>query len=338
MTVISKPFFFILFHIYCHIIIFALSKAYVMNSSHSRKKALIRTSWISTIGNAILSVSKITIGLISGSLAVVGDGIDSATDVVISIVMIFTARVTNRPPSQQYAYGYEKAESIATKILSFVIFYAGMQMLVTSVQHLFTVESKTMPGAIAIYVTLFSIVGKLGLSWYQYAQGRKINSSMLTANAINMRNDVIISAGVLIGLVFTFMLNLPILDTITGLLISLFIIRSSIKIFIESNIELMDGVKDISVYNKIFEAIETVPGAHNPHRVRSRQIGNMYMISLDIEADGNLTLSEAHAIAEQVEDSIKNAIGNVYDIIVHVEPKDTHHDAEPFGVDKDMII
>ncbi len=195
-----------------------------------------------------------------------------------------------------------------------------------------------MPGAIAIYVTLFSIVGKLGLSWYQYAQGRKINSSMLTANAINMRNDVIISAGVLIGLVFTFMLNLPILDTITGLLISLFIIRSSIKIFIESNIELMDGVKDISVYNKIFEAIETVPGAHNPHRVRSRQIGNMYMISLDIEADGNLTLSEAHAIAEQVEDSIKNAIGNVYDIIVHVEPKDTHHDAEPFGVDKDMII
>ena len=199
-----------------------------MNSSHLRKKALIRTSWISTIGNAILSVSKITIGLISGSLAVVGDGIDSATDVVISIVMIFTARVTNRPPSQQYAYGYEKAESIATKILSSVIFYAGMQMLVTSVHHLFTDGGKTMPGAIAIYVTLFSIIGKLGLSWYQYAQGRKINSSMLTANAINMRNDVIISAGVLIGLVFTFILNLPILDTITGLLISLFIITINV--------------------------------------------------------------------------------------------------------------
>lgn len=309
-----------------------------MNSSHSRKKTLIRTSWISTIGNAILSVSKITIGLISGSLAVVGDGIDSATDVVISIVMIFTARVTNRPPSQQYAYGYEKAESIATKILSFVIFYAGMQMLVTSIQNLFSDESKTMPGTLAIYVTIFSIIGKLSLSWYQYAQGKRINSSMLIANAINMRNDVIISAGVLTGLAFTFVLKLPILDTVTGLLISLFIIRSSIKIFFESNVELMDGVKDVSVYNKIFEAVDKVPGAHNPHRVRSRQIGNMYMISLDIEADGDLTLSEAHAIAEQVEDSIKSTIGNVYDIVVHVEPKDTHHHSEPFGIDKNMII
>ena len=65
----------------------------------SREQILIKTSWISTIGNAILSASKIIIGLFAGSLAVVGDGIDSATDVVISIVMIFTARLINRPPS-----------------------------------------------------------------------------------------------------------------------------------------------------------------------------------------------------------------------------------------------
>ena len=76
----------------------------------SREKILITTSWISTIGNAILSVSKIIIGLFAGSLAVVGDGIDSATDVVISIVMIFTARLINRPPSKKYVFGYEKAE------------------------------------------------------------------------------------------------------------------------------------------------------------------------------------------------------------------------------------
>lgn len=66
----------------------------------SREKILIRTSWVSTIGNAILSASKIIIGLFVGSLAVLGDGIDSATDVIISIVMIFTARIMNRPPSK----------------------------------------------------------------------------------------------------------------------------------------------------------------------------------------------------------------------------------------------
>lgn len=252
--------------------------------------------------------------------------------------MIFAAKVTNRPPSQKYVYGYEKAESIATKILSFVIFYAGVQMLVTSIGNIFSSEEKTMPGTLAIYVTLFSIIGKLGLALYQYRQGERIKSSMLKANAVNMRNDVIISCGVLLGLSFTFIFQLPILDIITGLFISIFIIRSAIKIFIDSNVELMDGVKDISVYGKIFEAVEKVPGAYNPHRVRSRQIGNMYMIALDIEADGNLSLREAHAIAEQVEDSIKDMISNVYDIVVHVEPKDTHHAVEPFGIDKNMIL
>ena len=102
----------------------------------SRENILIKTSWISTIGNAILSASKIFIGLWAGSLAVVGDGIDSATDVVISIVMIFTARLINRPPSKKYVFGYEKAEGIATKILSLVIFYAGMQMLISSIQSI----------------------------------------------------------------------------------------------------------------------------------------------------------------------------------------------------------
>ena len=314
----------------------------------SREKILITTSWISTIGNAILSVSKIIIGLFAGSLAVVGDGIDSATDVVISIVMIFTARLINRPPSKKYVFGYEKAEGIATKILSLVIFYAGVQMLLSSTKNIFSDEVKEIPSAIAIYVTIFSIIGKLLLASYQYKQGKKINSSMLTANAINMRNDVVISTSVLLGLIFTFIFKLPILDSITGLIISLFIIKSSISIFIDSNVELMDGVKDVNVelmdgvkdvnvYNKIFEAVEKVPGASNPHRVRSRMIGNLYMITLDIEVNPQITITQAHEIADAVEKSIINSVDNVYDILVHVEPAGKCQTGEKFGVDKDMV-
>lgn len=303
----------------------------------SRENILIKTSWISTIGNAILSASKIIIGLLAGSLAVVGDGIDSATDVIISIVMIFTARVISRPPSKKYVFGYDKAEGIATKILSLVVFYAGMQMLLSSIKSIFSDEVKEIPSAIAIYVTIFSIVGKLLLASYQYKQGKKIDSSMLTANAINMRNDVVISAGVLIGLLFTFIFKLPILDSITGLIISLFIIKSSIGIFIDSNVELMDGVKDVNVYNKIFEAVEKVPGASNPHRVRSRMIGNRYIITLDIEVNPQITITQAHEIAEAVEKSIESSVDNVYDILVHVEPAGECQSAEKFGVDKDMV-
>lgn len=298
---------------------------------------MIRTSWISTIGNAVLSVSKIIVGLLAGSLAVLGDGIDSATDVIISVVMIFTARIMSRPPSKKYVFGYEKAESIATKILSLVIFYAGVQMLLSSVESIFSDEVKEIPSAIAIYVTVFSIAGKLLLALYQYKQGKKINSSMLTANAINMRNDVIISSGVLLGLIFTFIFKLPILDSITGLIISLFIIKSSISIFMDSNVELMDGVKDVNIYNKIFEAVEKVPGAGNPHRVRSRMIGNLYNITLDIEVDPQMTLMQAHEIADAVEKSIENSIDNVYDILVHVEPAGKCQTDEKFGIDKGMV-
>lgn len=303
----------------------------------SNDKLLIRASWISTIGNAILSAAKIIIGFTAGSLAVLGDGIDSATDVAISIVMIFTARIMSRPPSKQYAFGYEKAEGIATKVLSIIIFYAGIQMLISSIRCLFSEETKVLPTSIAIYVTIFSIIGKLLLASYQYRQGKRINSSLLMANAVNMRNDVIISTGVLIGLVFTFVLKLPILDTITGLIISLFILRSSIKIFMDSSVELMDGVKDMNIYDTIFTAVQKVPGAGHPHRVRSRMIGNLYIITLDIEVDPDITVMQGHEIAEEVENSIKDSVKNVYDIIVHVEPAGRSQVGEKFGVDEEMM-
>ncbi|MDL2228025.1 cation diffusion facilitator family transporter [Bacteroidales bacterium OttesenSCG-928-K03] len=301
------------------------------------EKVLLRTSWVSTIGNFILSVAKLIIGFISGSMAVISDGIDSATDVVISIVMIITAKIMGRPPSKKFAYGYEKAESIATKVLSFVIFYAGIQMMITTIRGLFSAETKEMPSFIAIYVTIFSIVCKLALALYQYKKGKKINSSLLKANAINMSNDVIISLGVLVGLLFTFILDLPILDTITGLIISLFILRTAVKIFMDSNVELMDGVKDEGVYNKIFEAVEQVEGASNPHRVRSRQIGNLYMIDLDVEVDGSITVSQAHEIADEIENKIKQTVENIYDIVVHIEPKGQCRDNEKFGLDENMM-
>jgi len=307
-----------------------------MENMDRRHEAILRASWVSTIGNAVLSAFKITVGLMGGSLAVLGDGIDSATDVVISIVMIFTARIISRPPNRKFAYGYEKAEGIATKVLSMVIFYAGVQMLVSSLRIILSCEQREMLPTITIYVTLFSIAGKLALALYQFRVGRRVGSSLLTANAVNMRNDVLISVAVLVGLIFTFVFRMAILDAVTGLVVSGFILRSAVKIFMESNAELMDGVEDASVYNKIFDAVDRVPGASNPHRVRIRQIGNLYMIDLDIEADGTISLQEAHAIAEAVECSIREAV-DVYDIVVHVEPTGQDHANEPFGLDEKML-
>ena len=101
----------------------------------------------------------------------------------------------------------------------------------------------------------------------------------------------------------------------------------------DSNVELMDGVKDTSVYRKIFDAIDKVKGIRNPHRVRSRSIGGKYMITLDVEANGNMTLSQAHTLANQIEQNIRQSIPEVYDIVVHIEPFGTHPE-DVFGVEE----
>jgi cation diffusion facilitator family transporter len=301
----------------------------------NKNKILLRASCISVIGNAVLSSAKLVVGFVSGSLAVIGDGIDSATDVITSVVMVFTSRIVSRPPDIEHVYGHEKAESIATKILSLVIFYAGIQIFITSLQQIFSAETKEIPSLIAIYVSIFSIIGKLLLAYYQFYIAKKIDSIMLKANAKNMRNDVIISLGVLVGLFFTFVLNLPVLDAIMGVLISLFILKTAFHIFMDSNVELMDSVKDVSLYNKVFEAVDESEGAYRPHRVRIRMIGGMCIVSLDIEVEASIYVSEAHQIANSVESNIRRKIKNVYDIRIHIEPKGTIHHDEKFGVERE---
>ncbi|GHU68744.1 cation transporter [Bacteroidia bacterium] len=299
-----------------------------------RKKIMLLTSWVSVLGNAFLSLAKIIIGLISGSLAVLGDGLDSASDVVTSLIILITTPIISSPPNTKYAYGREKAENVASTILAFVIFFMGGQMVITSIGKIIHPEAVQMPSLLAIWVTLISIVGKLLLALYQFQQGKRVDSSMLKANAVNMRNDVIISTGVLIGLFFVFVLEMPLLDPIVALLIGLYIIYSAVGIFKDANIVLMDGVSDTSIYKEIIQAVERVPGANNPHRIRSHQIGNMYSIVLDIEVAGDLLLTEAHHIAQSVEDSIKQALDNIYDIVVHVEPLGNTHCEEKYGVNK----
>jgi len=297
-----------------------------------REKKISFASWISIFGNGILSILKIVIGLVTNSLAVVGDGIDSASDIVISIITLVTAKIISRPPDKKYAYGYEKADSIASKLLSFFVFFAGAQLLYTSVKKLISGETTEIPGIWAIYVTILSIIVKLLLAWYQKKIGKKTDSSMLISNAKNMQNDVVISVAVLLGLLFTVYLNLPVLDPIAAIIVGLWIMKVGFDIFMESNTELMDGVKDPGVYNEIFEAASNTKGVKNPHRVRSRQIGSMHMIQIDIEVDGNVSLYEAHEIAHRVEDNIKQRVEKVYDIVVHVEPIGDVDRKEKFGL------
>jgi cation diffusion facilitator family transporter len=302
-----------------------------------REKLIVRASWVSIGGNALLAVLKIVIGFIAGSLAVVADGIDSAGDIVASAITLFTAHLITRPPDLKYAYGYERADTVASKLLAFIIFFAGAQLGISTIHRLTEGVSREMPSLLAIYVTVASIVGKILLAWYQSRIGKKTGSQMLIANGRNMFGDVIISLAVLLGLVFTFVLKMPVFDTVTALAVSLWIMYVAYRIFRESSLLLMDGVEDSEVYDKIFSAIARVKGASNPHRARVRKIGHQYIVAVDVEVDGEIPVREAHHLAHSVEEEIRRELVDVYDVMVHTEPVGDDAAQEKFGVNLDNL-
>jgi cation diffusion facilitator family transporter len=193
------------------------------------------------------------------------------------------------------------------------------------------------PGNLAIWVTLISIMGKFILAVLLSRTGKKAESTMLIANARNMRNDILISVSVLTSLIFTVLLKEPLIDRLIALFISIFIMYQGFRIFMKTNIDLMDGMDDTLVYDRLFDSVHSVEGAHNPHRVRVRKIGHYYMINLDIEVDPELSVKKAHDIAKNVENSITSKLKNIYDVMVHVEPLGNLESDEKYGITEKEI-
>ena len=301
-------------------------------TSPDRTGLVRQAAIIALVGNLVLALLKICTGLAAGSLAVLGDGIDSSTDVAIAIMTLAVGAIINQPSDKEHPWGHHRAETLATIVLAFIILFAGFQLFESSFRQLRSGGASKVPETAALVVTLVSIAGKLILAFSQYRLGRKANSSMILANARNMTNDIIISASVFVGLGASVLFKLPFLDALTALLVSLWVMKSAIGIFMEQNLELMDGNADDERYRCLFKAVKSVSGAGNPHRARIRKMATTWDIDLDIEVDGNLTVREAHEIAEQVEHAIRRDIADVYDIMVHVEPAGRGEHTEQYGL------
>lgn len=302
-----------------------------------REQVIVRAAWWSIAGNGLLALLKLVVGFFSGSFAVIADGIDSASDIASSLVVLFAARIIAKPPNVRFPYGYQKADTVASKVLSFVIFFAGTQLAWTSLRVLSGDGPLEVPSTLAVWVTLVSILGKILLAMYLLRTGRQVESLMLQANAKNMRNDVLVSVSVLVSLFFSVFLQIPVMDRIFALLISFFIMYSAFRLFMKANIDLMDGIDDPDLYRQLFEAVGQVKGASHPHRVRARKIGYFYMVNLDIEVNSFLSVKEAHEIARRVEESIKTNLPNIYDVMVHVEPLGNEETDERYGISESEI-
>ncbi len=303
-------------------------------------KAKIRgikiSSWVGILGNAILAVLKIGVGVIFNSLAVLSDGIDTLSDVVTSFITLFAARQMNKPPDVNYPYGRGKIEALSTKVVSFFIFFAGVQIGIIAVKKLISGDISVVSPLVLI-VLVISIFGKGLLALVKFYLGKKVESKMVIADAKNMLSDVILSCAILVGLTLSYFFKWYFLDSVFAIIVSLWIIYIAFTIFKDASVELMDGYSKKEDYNTIFDAVDSVDGAENPHKVRIRQIGSVLVIELDIEVRGSKTILEGHNIAMAVEEEIKSKLENVYDVLVHIEPSGNRERGEKFGIDKNSL-
>ena len=303
----------------------------------TKRSSIIKiASLIALVGNFFLAVLKISAGLYAGSLAVIGDGIDSTMDILIAVMTLIVSAVIAKPADKGHPWGHGRAETIATSLLSMFLFFAGGQLILSSVQRLVSGSEAEAPGTFALIATIISIAGKILLAYSQYLFGKKVNSAMLKANAKNMTADVVTSAGVLTGLFFSIYFEIGAIDLIAAILVGCWVIKNAVGIFLTANTELMDGSAEEKYYQILFDAVRSVPEAGNPHRTRMRRIAGFWDIDMDIEVDPSLTVKEAHNIACKVEKAVKDSLDGIFDIMVHVEPKGNKQ-IEGFGLSEDRL-
>jgi len=317
-----------------------MMKENLKSANHPRfeKARIIQVASLTALfGNVLLAAMKIAAGIHSGSLAVVGDGIDSSMDVLIAIMSLVVARIISRPADEGHPWGHGRAETVATALLSFILFFAGAQLILNSGKGIIFGAEREVPAKSAIVVTVISIVGKLLLAWSQYWFGKKAVSPMLKANAKNMSADVLLSVGVLAGLGLSMFFNISVIDLWAALLVGLWVIKNALSIFIEANAELMDGGSEKAYYREVFDAVNSIDEAGKPHRVRMRRIAGFWDIDIDIEVPPNRTVIEAHWIAHKVEKEIKARVENVFDIVIHVEPEGNLEE-EGYGLSEESMM
>lgn len=291
------------------------------------------------IGNTILAAVKLVLAYRSGSLAVAGDGIDSATDVLIAAVTLFVSKIIQRPGDKEHPWGHARAETTATMVLAFVIFFAGAQLALSAVKKLVLGNGPDEIALSAVAAAAVSIAGKLVLFAVQLHYGKKAESEIIKANAQNMKSDILLSLAVLAGLAASGLFRMPVLDPVIALLVGFWVIKNAVLLFMRMNMELMDGNADSSLYKKLFDAAASVPHVSNPHRARIRRMASSFDVDLDIEVEPSLSVYEAHELSEQVEAAVRKQIPEVYCIVIHIEPKGScrHQPQEEFGLSPQSV-
>lgn len=283
------------------------------------KKIVKKLSRVGIFGNVLLAAFKLVAGLIGRSGAMVSDAVHSLSDVCATFIAYFGVLLSKQPEDEEHPYGHERLECVASLILGLILAGTGLGIGYTGIQKLISHEELEVPTILPLIAAVVSIAVKEGMYWYTMYYAKKLNSSAFKADAWHHRSDAFSSVGSFIGIGLARM-GLPIMDPIASLLICIFILKVAYDISRDALDKMLDTACDRETEQSIRQFIEEQPGVEQIDLLHTRQFGNKIYIDLEIAARGEISLVEAHGIAERVHDSVEQRFPDVKHVMIHVNP------------------
>ncbi len=283
------------------------------------KKIVKKLSRVGIFGNVLLAAFKLVAGLLGRSGAMVSDAVHSLSDVCATFIAYFGVLLSKQPEDEEHPYGHERLECVASLILGLILAGTGLGIGYTGIQKLISHEELEVPTILPLIAAVVSIAVKEGMYWYTMYYAKKLNSSAFKADAWHHRSDAFSSVGSFIGIGLARM-GLPIMDPIASLLICIFILKVAYDISRDALDKMLDTACDRETEQSIRQFIEEQPGVERIDLLHTRQFGNKIYIDLEIAARGEISLVEAHGIAERVHDSVEQHFPDVKHVMIHVNP------------------
>lgn len=287
-----------------------------------------RVTVVGGILNSVLGVTKIVVGLMVGSAALVADGLHSFSDVVTDAFVIVATHFGRQEPDHDHPYGHGRIETLGTLLLGSVLLFVAGGIAWASLSRL--IEGARVPpaGALAIGLTVVALLGKEWLFRYTLKTARLINSRLLEANAWHHRSDALSTIAVLIGLIGS-ELGAGWLDAVAAVIVGVLVGKIGVTLLWDAAKELIDTALPEADQQRMHDIALTVPGVHDIHQLRTRRVAEQVLLDLHLVVGPRLTVSEAHEIGNEVCRELYRGYPQLTDITFHIDPQDDSHDEVP---------
>ncbi len=280
----------------------------------------VRITLVGLRVNLGLTAVKFGVGLVTGSMALVADGVHSLSDLVTDLVVLGGLRISRRPADSSHAYGHGKFETLATAVVALALFGAGGWIAGEAAVAL-AQGAVSVPGAAVAGVAAVSVVAKEWLFRATRQAARELRSSSLEANAWHHRSDALSSVAVLVGGI-TASLGFVQGDQVAAIAVAILIAWAAVGILRGALYELAEGALPPEDQLKVTQAIASVAGVRSWHKLRTRSSGRGAFVDVHIQVDPEMSVADSHAIASEVEEAVRQALGRAASVVVHVEPED----------------